>query len=372
MKLHCAIIQPKVEYDIEIGKEILFGEEFSSFLKKWGSRFAIVTDDTIVSKYGKKLETSLKTQGLDVQLFHFHAGEKSKNRATKERIEDELFKNSFGRDSCLIALGGGVVTDLAGFIAATYCRGIPFIAIPTSLLGMVDASIGGKTGLDVPFGKNLVGSIYQPKKVLIDTATLETLSAKERRNGIVEMIKHGMIANPSYFDFLNAHVKEMLELDHDILAKAIYESCLIKKEVVEEDEKEIGKRHLLNCGHTIGHALEKLTDFSLAHGEAVAIGLLVEAHMAVSLNYLSSTDFERIKKILIDYELPLALPSSISMEAILEAMVLDKKSRKGRPRFVMLSKIGTPLEFGGHFCTEVETLTIKQSLQWMYYDLCRH
>ena len=230
--------------------------------------------------------------GLEAILFSFPNGEQHKSRATKEKLEDQLFEKELGRDICVIALGGGVTTDLGGYLAATYCRGVPLVMMPTSLLGMVDASIGGKTGVNTPYGKNLVGSIYQPKKVLIDPATLQSLPLKELRNGIVEMIKHGLILDRDYFTYLNEHADQLLELDLSILEKAIFESCRIKREIVEQDDRESGKRNLLNFGHTVGHALENLTHYSLAHGEAVAIGILVESHLAVQLGHLNSNDFD--------------------------------------------------------------------------------
>ena len=165
-------------------------------------------------------------------------------------MENQLFEKGLGRDTCVIALGGGVVTDMAGYVAATYCRGIPLVMIPTSLLGMVDASIGGKTGVNVSYGKNMLGCIYQPKKVFIDLFTLKTLPKKELTNGVVEMIKHGLIADDNLFEYLEKHSDQLLALDFSFLEKAIFESCRIKKEIVEQDEKENGKRHLLNFGHT--------------------------------------------------------------------------------------------------------------------------
>lgn len=372
MNLSCQIPQDTLHYQIEVGSGLLWSQTLVQFLKKLAHKFAIISDSKVAEKYGQSLRDFWHKEGLDVHLFVFSSGEQSKTRETKIALENQMFEKGFARDSCLIALGGGVATDVGGFIAATYCRGIPLVMIPTSLLGMVDASIGGKTGIDVPYGKNMIGSIYQPKKVVIDIETLQTLPLKELRNGIVEMIKHGIIADPSYFQYLETHVADLLHLKTPIVTQAIYESCRIKKEIVEEDEKESGKRHLLNFGHTVGHALETLTHYSIAHGEAVAIGMLVESHLALQSGYLKKEAFDKIKKILIDYGLPLTLPSNLAIEAILETMTLDKKSRKGQPRYVMIDKIGSALPFEGHYCTEVDQNMIKQALQWMYHDLCRH
>lgn len=367
-KLTCKI--PGSSYEIEIGRRLLHLQNTS--LSLLASRFAIITDDRIAPLYGEQLQAYLASSGFEAYLFTFPNGEQSKTRATKELLENQLFEKGLGRDTCVIALGGGVVTDMAGYVAATYCRGIPLVMVPTSLLGMVDASIGGKTGVNVPYGKNMLGSIYQPKKVIIDLSMLTSLTKKELANGIVEMIKHGLIAGCDLFEYLEKHPTSILALDSTFLEKAVYESCRIKKEIVEEDEKETGKRRLLNFGHTIGHALEHLTGYSLSHGEAVAIGLLVESYLSLKLGSLDQKSFDRIKNILVQYGLPLRLPVSFPIGKMFEAMALDKKSLKGEPRFVMIEAIGSSLTYGSNFCTHVEKSLIENALQWMNDDLCCH
>jgi 3-dehydroquinate synthase len=369
-KLMCKIPNSSCQYEIEIGSGLLNFQ--SQYLSSLASRFAIITDDKIASLYGEQLQECLASSGLEVYLFSFPGGEQYKTRGTKELLENQLFEKGLGRDTCVIALGGGVVTDIAGYVAATYCRGIPLVMIPTSLLGMVDASIGGKTGVNVSYGKNMLGCIYQPKKVVIDPSTLKSLPRKELANGVVEMIKHGLIANYTLFEDLDTYSNQILALDAAILEKTIFESCRIKKEIVEQDEKENGKRRLLNFGHTIGHALERLTQYSLSHGEAVAIGLLVESYLSVKLGILDQTSFDRIKKILLQYGLPLQLLSRFPIQTILDAMALDKKSLKGQPRFVMIDAIGSSLAYDSSYCTPVEESLIKNTLHWMNDDLCCH
>lgn len=342
------------------------------YLKDVGERFAIVCDEQIEPLYGQKLQQLISQSGFESFLYTFPAGEQHKNRASKERLEDQLFAAGLGKDTCIIALGGGVTTDLAGYVAATYCRGVPLIMMPTSLLGMVDASIGGKTGVNVPYGKNLVGCIYQPRKILIDPDALKSLSVRELRNGVAEMIKHGLILDANYFQELFQHADAILQGDSDILSKVIFESCRIKSNVVTEDEREAGKRHLLNYGHTIGHALEKISEYSIPHGEAVAIGMLVEAHLAVQLGHTHQETFEKIEQILEKYNFPLQMSLQFTSQQVIDAMRMDKKSLKGLPRFIILSKIGEAMSFGGAYCTPVDEKMILNSIAWMKDALCHN
>ncbi len=359
--MKCEIEKETEDYTIEFGSL----NRQVSFLKGLASKFAIITDDRVKELYGD----TFKGSGLDIEVFSFPGGELYKTRETKAELEDQLLERGFGRDSCVIALGGGVVCDVGGFLAATYCRGVPLVMMPTTLLAMVDASIGGKTGVNVPQGKNLIGAIYQPKKVIIDTSVLKTLPQKELSCGIVEMIKHGLIADAGFFEYLEENYAQILELN--LLEKAIEESCRIKKEIVEKDEKEMGLRRLLNFGHTIGHALEKLTHYHLSHGEAVAVGLLVESYISYELGFLEHEVVSRIKKILVHYQLPLQFSYRFSSDAIIEAMRTDKKSLKGTPRFALIKGVGEPMSFEGCYCTPVEEPVIKKAIEWMNDDCCR-
>ncbi len=365
--LLCKIREGSTEYLIQIGDGLVFSQ--TDYLRSLGSRFVIITDDRVEALYGTKLLEFLRHNHLSVDLLSFPSGEEYKTRQTKELLEDLLFQKGFARDTCVLALGGGVVTDMAGYIAATYCRGVPLVMIPTTLLAMVDASIGGKTGVNVSFGKNLVGAIYQPKKVVIDRSFLKSLPLKEKVNGIIEMIKHALISDGAFFTYLEKNSLALLALDPEAMERAIFTSCLIKKQIVEQDEKENGKRRLLNFGHTIGHAIEKISSYKISHGEAVAIGLLVESYISLELGVLSLASFLRIKAILQAYGVPLSLPF-FSAEKMIEVMSLDKKSKKGEIRFVILAEIGFCLPCDFEFCAPIPESLLVKAFDWMSYDLC--
>lgn len=372
VKLICSFPSHVVESNVEVHQEIFCHETVWRSLGFYGSRFVVVLDDTLADYYLEQLKSSFLQVGLESLFLTFPSGECFKTRETKSQLEDQMLKHGCGRDTCLIAVGGGVTLDLGGYIASTYCRGIPFVSIPTSLLAMVDASIGGKNGVNTPYGKNMVGGIYQPKKVVIDPWFLKTLPVNELRNGFVEMIKHGLIADSAHFEDLENFADKLLALDSQFLSKVILDSCKIKKSIVEEDEKEIGLRRALNFGHTVGHALEVLTDYSLSHGEAVAIGMLVEAYVAVELDFFDKRSFDRLRRLLCRYGLPLKLPQKYSLEQLMQAMVLDKKSLNRQPRFVLPNAIGNVCSFDMHYCTFVEQEILTQALQWMNDDLRCH
>ncbi len=322
------------------------------------SNYVIISDDHVASLYSNCVRNELLNAGRKCELLTFPQGEHNKTRKTKELLEDKLLHLKVLSDSLLIAIGGGVTTDLTGFIAATYARGISLINIPTSLLAMIDASIGGKNGVNTPFGKNSIGSIWEPKKVLIDPETLKTLSIAHIKEGLVEIIKHAVISSPELFAYLETHSLKSLDME-----KLIYENCRIKTELVKQSEEIKAKRNLLNFGHTIGHALEQVTDYLLSHGNAVAIGMLIESDMAVKLGIMEKSVFERIKNILLRYDIPLTINKEIALKSILEAIILDKKSLNHRARFVMVDKIGSCLECDQNYCMEVDETVIKASLE---------
>lgn len=316
-------------------------EHFANHLKK---QSVIITDDTVKQLYIDLLPSS-------IPLLSIPAGEKSKNREIKADLEDQLLERKCGRDTTIVAFGGGVVLDLAGFVAATYCRGVPWIAVPTTLLAMIDASIGGKTAVNTSHGKNLIGAIHPPQEIWVDPSFLESLPEKELRNGLAELLKYACIASMKLFEKVEQGfcTEEMIET-----------CCRIKEKIVEEDLKEGGKRRLLNFGHTIGHALELLFNYELAHGEAVAFGIFIESYLSARMGLLSFTSFERIEKAIKILGFSLELPREIPFDELYEALLLDKKSLAGLPRFVLLDEIGRPATFSEEYCTFVEIELLKE------------
>ncbi|MBV8802803.1 MAG: 3-dehydroquinate synthase, partial [Gammaproteobacteria bacterium] len=325
-------------------------------------RLLIITDTHLFSSLGKTLQFILQDQGLSPELLAFPAGEKYKTRETKQQLEDQLLEKNYGRDTCLIALGGGVVSDLVGFLGATYCRGIPVIYIPTTLLSMVDASIGGKTGINTLHGKNLIGTFTQPHAVLIDTNTLATLPAHEWRNGIVEIIKHALIADANLFSILQKNFTYIKQ--SDILLDIIYTSCLIKKNIVEQDEKELSLRKLLNFGHTIGHTIETIENYHISHGEAVAIGILVESYLSIKQGLLSENILFVIEKLLRKYGLPLKTSAFRNKDQFYKILLHDKKTINNQPHFVLLQDIGKPHCQHGHYSLPIDSAHLNQALDW--------
>jgi 3-dehydroquinate synthase len=277
----------------------------------------------------------------------FPAGEGSKNRKEWARITDLLLDRAVGRDGGIIALGGGVAGDLAGFVAATYLRGIPFIQAPTSLLAMVDASVGGKTGVDTRRGKNLVGAFHHPAAVLADPRVLQTLPERDYRGGLAEAVKHGLIADAEYFGWLEREADALLRRDTESLTHLVRRSVEIKAEVVSADERDAGRRAILNAGHTVAHALEQATAFELSHGEAVSLGLVAECALAEAMGKEAAGMRRRVSSLLERFGLPIRLATRVEEDALLSAMARDKKNRMARIRFALPSAIGCMSAEGG-------------------------
>lgn len=301
---------------------------------------AIVTNTTVAPLYLEKLAAPLKQQGVNVIEVVLPDGEAYKNADTLNLIYDALLKHRAERSTTLIALGGGVIGDLTGFAAATYQRGVPFIQVPTTLLSQVDSSVGGKTGINHPLGKNMIGAFYQPQLVLADTDTLKTLPARELSAGIAEVIKYGLIRDADFFDWLETNMPKLMALDEAVVSYAIYRSCQNKAEVVAADERESGERALLNLGHTFGHAIETAMGYgNWLHGEAVAAGTMQAAALSQKMGWLTADEMARIETIFKAADLPTKAPA-LGVDKYLELMQSDKKVQDGKIRLVLQKGIG--------------------------------
>ena len=337
--------------EVEIESGIL--KNLSEHLPK-GKKIAIIADEAVVESIARKLP-------VEGKIFSFPSGETSKTRVQKEKLENLLFENGFGRDTLIISVGGGVASDLVGFVAATFCRGVAWVAIPTTLLAMVDAAIGGKTGVDTPYGKNLVGAIHQPVKILIDPEVLKTLPKKVFHQGLAEALKHGIVLDKPLFEFMKSHREAILNRDLQAVERIIQESVRLKSEIVKADEKELGLRRLLNFGHTVGHALESLSNYQLSHGEAVAQGMLVESKYLKETGVLEEKSYQEIKGILNDYGFQFE-GAQYPFDRLWKVMTHDKKAKGGVPRISGIKAIGEPLEFDGAFSTPLNPEKFRSAL----------
>lgn len=326
-------------YDILLEQDYLAACQVLTGLGTKNKKICIVTDSTVGKHYAEALKEVLRPYTKKVECFTFPAGENSKNLNVVSELYETLIKAHFDRKDILIALGGGVVGDLTGFCAATYLRGIQFIQMPTSLLAMVDSSIGGKTGVDFLAYKNMIGAFHQPSLVYMNLKTLLTLDEKQYFSGFGEIIKHGLIKDSNYYQWLKENREKLISRDLETLREMIYKSCLIKKEVVEKDPKEMGDRALLNFGHTIGHAVEKLLEFKLLHGECVAVGIAAASHISWKRNDITFDEYEDIKNTLMSFHLPVCV-SGITPEEILSVMAHDKKVEGDKIKFILLHGIG--------------------------------
>jgi 3-dehydroquinate synthase len=339
--------KPSASYEIYIGENILDRIGVLITKNKWASRYIILTDSNVSTLHGEKVQATLKGMGLKVDLIDFPAGEASKNIQTILLIINHLIDLGADRTCALIALGGGVVGDITGFIASIYMRGIPYIQVPTTLLAQVDSSIGGKTGIDLPHGKNILGTFYQPKAVFIDLAFLKTLMPQEFGNGLAEIIKCAIIDDPELLSSIEEEAGPIRNRDMSLLERIVAKVCLIKKGIVEIDERENGLRRILNFGHTIGHAIEAESRYSISHGEAISSGMVASAIISERLKYLPSEDQERITSLIRKIGLPDSILKTLSTDGLLSRIKRDKKKEGNTIRFVLLKKIGMPFVNGG-------------------------
>ena len=307
-------------------------------------RLALIADAAVYKLFEKE---SLGPPAWSGATLLVPPGEASKTRESWARLSDELLEKGFGRDTGLISLGGGMVGDLTGFVAATYMRGVPYALAPTTLLAMVDASVGGKTGVNTTRGKNLIGAFHPPVAVIADPQTLATLPDREYRGGLAEAVKHGLIADRSYFEWIESAAEDILRRDPAALAHLVRRSVEIKADVVSEDERESGRRAILNAGHTVAHALESASDYRLSHGEAVALGLVAECSLAERISVAESGLSARVRTLLQRLGLPVRPPESLDPSAVLRRMSIDKKNRNTEIHCALPSGLGRMHSAGG-------------------------
>ena len=349
-------LTPERSYPIHIGDDLL--SQLNLILSHLPQKkVAIVTNTTVAALYMEKLRISLENHGVTSVPIILLDGEKYKNWQTLNLIFDALLTNRCERNTTVIALGGGVIGDLAGFAAATYLRGVPFIQIPTTLLAQVDSSVGGKTGINHLLGKNMIGAFYQPCMVLIDTGTLNSLPEREFQSGIAEIIKYGLIRDLVFFEWLENNMGKLLARDSNILNEAIQKSCQNKTEIVAADEREKNVRALLNLGHTFGHAIENGMGYGVwLHGEAVAAGTLLAAELSQRMGMINKTEVGRIRELYLQTSLPVIAPN-LGPEKYLRLMELDKKVESGKIRFILLRKIGEAT-----ICSDVPMTMLTETL----------
>lgn len=326
-------------------------------------RYAVITDSRVGSMYGERLLALLESAGLSARSFVFPAGEWNKVRDTWADLCDQMVGAGIGRDAAVVALGGGVAGDLAGFVAATLHRGIPYVQVPTTVLAMVDSSIGGKTGVDLPAGKNLVGAFHAPRFVLADIEALATLPRNQIAAGCAEAIKHGVIADAAYAGDVGRAAGACLARSLEALEQVVEGSIRIKSDIVASDVLERGRRQMLNFGHTVGHAIEARSGYTLLHGEAIAIGMAVEASLAEATGLARSGLRRGVLDLLEQYELPAAVPDTLTCDDLLDAMRSDKKVRAGAIRFALPAAIGAMAHSAdGAWTVEVSANEIRSAL----------
>lgn len=332
----------KPAYDILLETDYSKLSEEVSRLNMTGRKFMIITDSTVGKYYKEIVKEALKSVAQNVFCYEFPAGEISKNLETVNLCYEQLILAGFDRNDILVALGGGVVGDLTGFVAATYLRGIRFIQLPTSLLSMVDSSIGGKTGVDYKAYKNMVGAFHQPKLVYMNLSTLNTLSAAEYFSGMGEIIKHGLIKDAAYYQWLKDNAVGIGNKEPELIREMIYRSCCIKKDVVERDPKELGDRALLNFGHTLGHAIEKLKNFQLLHGECICIGMAAAAFISLNRGFISMEEYKDILTTIQLFHEPIKA-SGIVPKEVYQVSRSDKKMDGAKVKFILLQAVGNAI-----------------------------
>ena len=334
-------------YEICIGYDILDRIAFLVAKSLAQNRCCIVSDSCVGRMYGHAFREKIREMGIDAELIEFPAGETSKTMETIIAIAERLLALGVGRSAALIALGGGVVGDVTGFVASVYMRSLPYIQIPTTLVAQVDSSIGGKTGVNLPEGKNLIGTFYQPQGVFIDLKFLETLPREEFNSGMAEVVKCGIIDSEDLFSKMEKNIEAIRRRDTDFLFYLVEQSCRIKKGVVEVDEREQGLRRILNFGHTVGHALEAESGYAISHGNAVSLGMIAAARISERVCDFPPGERLRIENLIEEIGLACRIPADIGTGGILKRLQVDKKKKGGVVHFVLLRRLGMPFINGG-------------------------
>ena len=344
-------------YNIVIENDFSKLAENVTKLEISGRKLAVITDSNVGPLYADKVAQCLKETGNNIFVYTFEAGEKNKNLNTVQDVYEFLIKNKFDRKDMLVALGGGVVGDLTGFAAATYLRGIDFIQVPTSLLAQVDSSIGGKTGVDFRAYKNMVGAFHQPRLVYMNTSTLSSLNTRLFNSGFGEILKHGLIKDASYFQWLKDNIEKIATLDSEYLEEMIYRSCEIKRKVVENDPTEKGERAQLNFGHTLGHAIEKQMNFELYHGECVVLGMIAALNICVERGTITKEEYDDIYNTFKAYNFPMTVDKT-TIDEVIAASKNDKKMDGNKVKFILLKKVGE-----AYIDMTVDDNTMRRSLK---------
>ncbi len=360
------VVDDSYEIEIGFGLEDRLIEDLKAGLVGRINKFAVITDSIVKDLYAENIVNKLTGAGFKSDLFVFEAGEKQKTRKTKEEVEDAMLEKGYRRDCCIIAVGGGVVTDLAGFVAGTFGRGVPFINYATTLLAAADASVGGKTAVDTPLATNLIGLFNQPEKVYLDIAAWKTLPERQVYSGMAETIKHACLANSDFFKYLEENMEDILAIDKEKCEHIAKENCKIKYEVVMKDERESGLREVLNLGHTVGRAIETVSDYRLLHGEALSVGMVAEVKLAYKLGYMTAKEKERVISLLKKANLPTEIPEYIDRDVLVKKLYTDKKVKNGKLRFVVQKGIGSIVEFEeGVFATPIEENVAREIIMDM-------
>lgn len=355
-------------YDIEIGRglqDTLVSDLKNGLVGKIG-KFAVITDSVVENLYGRDIYERILAAGFKADLLVIPEGEKSKTREMKEFLEDSMLEKGYRRDCAVIAVGGGVVTDLAGFTAGTFGRGVPFVNYATTLLSAADASVGGKTAVDTPLATNLIGLFNQPKKVYIDIDTWKTLPKQQISSGLAETIKHGCLGDKELFEYLEGNIEKIFEGDREACEYISEHNCSVKYHVVMKDERESGLREILNLGHTVGRAVETVSDYRLYHGEAVSIGMTAQVRLGEKLGFISRENAQRVERLLERAGLPVKVPGYVDKAELVKKLYTDKKVRNGKLRFVFQKEIGDVMQFGeNNFAKEIAEDEIAEIIAQM-------